>query len=129
MDIKQKYTRVILNAAGRDFSDESVAKYKKIWWWSSRIKATGGLRLTDEAIKFISENTDIKQYKVEFPKEFGITPQVLVWLDHYISTPFHITKKHITVLTEREAFELYMLSGDIRKLGHNKALNKKLSQD
>ena len=129
MDLKRKYTRVILKAADYDVDDDTIDEYKKLWWWSRRQKETGGLRLTDVAIEFIKEEADLKTYKIDFPKEFGITPQVLIWLDHHISTPFHITEKHITVLHEREAFELYLLSGDIRKLGHNKALNKALSQE
>jgi hypothetical protein len=33
------------------------------------------------------------------------------------------------VLKEKSAFELYLFSGDIRKMGHNKALAKRLSQE
>ncbi len=127
MDIKKKYTRVILKAAEHKITDEIIDEYKRLWFWSYRKKDSGGLRLTDVAIEFIQEEADIKTYKIDFPKEFGITPQVLLWLDHHISTPFHITPKCITVLHEREAFELYLLSGDINKLGHNKAMNKRLS--
>jgi hypothetical protein len=32
-------------------------------------------------------------------------------------------------MKERAAFELYLFSGDVRKLGHNKALSKRLSQE
>lgn len=126
--MKEKYTRVFLEAAEQDASDESVDKYRKLWWWNYRSKKQGGLRLTEEGFNFVVEEADIKTYTVDFPKEFGITPQVLIWLDHYINSPFYITKKNITVITERAAFELYLLSGDIKKLGHNKAMNKRLSQ-
>lgn len=126
---KEQYTKIFLKAADKDTTDENVSKYRRLWWWSYRNKETGGMRLTEEGFKFIVDEADIHVYKVEFPKEFSITPQVLVWLDHYINSPFYITKKHITVLTERSAFELYLLSGDVRKLGHNKAVNKRLSQE
>jgi hypothetical protein len=33
------------------------------------------------------------------------------------------------VLKEKAAFELYLFSGDIKKLGYNKALAKRLSQE
>jgi hypothetical protein len=78
---------------------------------------------------FIQEDAKIKTYKIEFPKEFAFTPQVLVWLDNFIDSPFYITKKFIVVLKEKAAFELYLFSGDIRKLGYNKALAKRLSQE
>jgi hypothetical protein len=129
MDIKDTYTRVFLQAADQDVSTDAVKKYKSLWWWNFRSKDSGGLRLTEEAMTFIQEDAKIKTYKIEFPKEFAFTPQVLVWLDNFIDSPFYITKKFIVVMKEKAAFELYLFSGDIRKLGHNKALAKRLSQE
>ena len=129
MDIKDTYTRVFLQAADQDGSADAVKKYKSLWWWNFRSKDSGGLRLTEEAMTFIQEDAKIKTYKIEFPKEFAFTPQVLVWLDNFIDSPFYITKKFIVVLKEKAAFELYLFSGDIRKLGYNKALAKRLSQE
>jgi hypothetical protein len=129
MDIKDTYTRVFLQAADQDSSIDAVKKHKSIWWWNFRSKDSGGLRLTEEAMTFIQEDAKIKTYKIEFPKEFAFTPQVLVWLDNFIDSPFYITKKFIVVLKEKAAFELYLFSGDIRKLGYNKALAKRLSQE
>ena len=129
MDIKDTYTRVFLQAANLDATPENIKKYKAVWWWSFRDKSEGGLRLTDEALNFIEEYAKIKTYKIEFPKEFSFTPQVLIWLDNFIDSPFYINKKHIIVMKERAAFELYLFSGDIRKLGHNKALAKRLNQE
>jgi hypothetical protein len=129
MDIKDTYTRVFLQAANQDGSADTVKKYKSLWWWNFRSKNSGGLRLTEEAMTFIQEDAKIKTYKIEFPKEFAFTPQVLVWLDNFIDSPFYITKKFIVVLKEKAAFELYLFSGDIRKLGYNKALAKRLSQE
>jgi hypothetical protein len=129
MDIKDTYTRVFLQAADQDSDLETVKKYKSLWWWNFRSKDSGGLRLTEEAMTFIQDDAKIKTYKIEFPKEFAFTPQVLVWLDNFIDSPFYITKKFIVVLKEKAAFELYLFSGDIRKLGYNKALAKRLSQE
>jgi hypothetical protein len=129
MDIKDTYTRVFLQAADQVSDSETVKKYKSLWWWNFRSKDSGGLRLTEEAMTFIQEDAKIKTYKIEFPKEFAFTPQVLVWLDNFIDSPFYITKKFIVVLKEKAAFELYLFSGDIRKLGYNKALAKRLSQE
>jgi hypothetical protein len=129
MDIKDTYTRVFLQAADQDSDLETVKKYKSLWWWNFRSKDSGGLRLTEEAMTFIQEDAKIKTYKIEFPKEFAFTPQVLVWLDNFIDSPFYITKKFIVVLKEKAAFELYLFSGDIKKLGYTKALAKRLSQE
>lgn len=129
MDIKDTYTEVFLRAANLETNIDTVKKFKAIWWYNYRQKDSGGLRLTEEAITFIDQDAKIKTYKIELPKEFAFTPQVLVWLDNFIDSPFYITKKYIVVLKEKAAFELYLFSGDIRKLGYNKALSKRLSQD
>ena len=129
MDVKDTYTRVFLEAAGITASPDTIKKYKLIWWWNIRNKDEGGLRLTEQALNFIEEYAKIKTYKIEFPKEFAFTPQVLVWLDNFIESPFFINKKYIVVMREKAAFELYLFSGDVRKMGHNKALSKRLSQE
>jgi hypothetical protein len=78
---------------------------------------------------FIGKEAQIKTYKVEFPKDFAITAQILLWLENNIDGPYYITKKSITVLKEKAAFQLYMFSGDIKKMGYNKALARKFSQE
>jgi hypothetical protein len=129
MDPKDAYTKVFLQAAGTNADPETIKKFRVVWWWNVRAKEKGGLRLTEQALQFLEEHAKIKSYKIDFPSDFSITPQVLVWLDNFIDSPFYITKKHIIVLKERAAFELYLFSGDIRKMGHNKALAKRLSQE
>lgn len=129
MDIKDTYTRVFLEAAGITADPDTIKKYKLVWWYNIRNKETGGLRLTEHALNFIDDYAKIKTYKIEFPQEFSFTPQVLIWLDNFIESPFYINKKHIVVMKEKSAFELYLFSGDIRKMGHNKALSKRLSQE
>lgn len=129
MDPKDTYTRVFLQAANVGADEDTIKKYRAVWWWNIRSKDQGGLRLTDHALEFLEKYAKIKTYKVDFPKDFSITPQILVWLDNFIDSPFYITKKSITVMKEKAAFELYLFSGDIRKMGYNKALAKRLSQD
>ena len=126
---KDAYTKAFLQAAELPVDEKTIKDYKAVWWWSFRNKKQGGLRLTDQALKFIEEYAKIKTYKIEFPKEFAFTPQVLRWLDNYIDSPFFVNKKHIIVMKEKAAFELYLLSGDVRKLGHNRAMSKRLSQE
>ena len=129
MDLKDTYTQVFLQAANLEADPDTVKKYKSLWWWNFRSKDSGGLRLTEEAVTFVEEHAKIKTYKINFPDEFAVTPQILIWLDKFIDSPFYITKKYIVVLKERAAFELYLFSGDIRKYGYNKALSQRLSQD
>lgn len=129
MDTKDAYTKVFLTAANKPADEKLIKQVRSVWWWNVRNKDKGGLRLTESAIEFIEKEAEIKTYKVNFPKDFGITPQVLIWLDNFIDSPYYITKKSITVLKEKAAFELYLFSGDIRKMGYNKALSQRLSQE
>ena len=129
MDIKDTYTSVFLQAADKLADKESIKKFRASWWLNCRNKKRGGLRLTEPALTFIIDDAKIKTYKIDFPKDFVFTPQILVWLDNFIESPYYITKKDITVITERAAFELYLFSGDIKKMGYNKALSKRLSQE
>jgi len=129
MDLKDAYTQVFLQAAGLDIAPDLQKKYKAVWWWNLRNKESGGLRLTEHALNFIEEYAKIKTYKINFPEDVALTPQLLIWLDNFIDSPFFITKKYIVVLKEKAAFELYLFSGDVRKLGYNKALAKRTSQE
>lgn len=129
MDVKDSYTQIFLKAAGEESTENRIKKLRGDWWWNVRSKDDGGLRLTEYAIKYIEQRAEIKTYKIDFPKNFSITPQILVWLDNFIESPYYITKKYIIVLKEKAAFELYLFSGDVKKLGYTKAMAKRLDHN
>jgi len=129
MDVKNHYTEIFLKASELPYTESDLKDKRIEWWYNVRTKDSGGLRLTTEGLNFIQTKSKIKIYKIDFPKDFSITPQVLLWLDNFIDSPYYITKKSITVLKEKAAFELYLFSGDVRKLGYTKALSKRLSQE
>ena len=129
MKTKDVYTRLLLKATEELVTDDIIKSKKSVWWWNNRSKDSGGLRLTEEGIDYISDYAKLKTYTIKFPKEITITPQILIWLDNFIESPYYITKKDITVITEKAAFELHLFSGDIRKLGYGKALSKRMSQE
>ena len=129
MDLKDTYTSVFLKAAGESVDENIIKKFRSAWWQNVRGKDCGGLRLTDQGLEFVETYSQIKTYKVEILKEISITPQILVWLDQFIESPYHLTKKHIVVLKEKSAFELYLFHGDVRKMGYAKAMHKRLSQE
>lgn len=129
MDVKDQYSETFLKAAELTYDQNTIIQKRKEWWQNVRNKNSGGLRLTDEGLNFILSCSKIKTYNIKFPKTVKITPQVLLWLDQFIKCPYHVTKKDITVLTEFAAFELYMFSGDVQKMGYSKALAKRFSQE
>jgi hypothetical protein len=123
---KDEYTRKFLIAADVTPTEDLIKTKLIEWWYNVRAKDSGGLRLTEQGIDFVKNDAKIKSYTVKFPGKFTITPQILVWLDKFIESPYYITKKDITVLGERAAFELYLFSGDVKKMGYNKALRQRL---
>jgi hypothetical protein len=129
MDSKEIYTKIFLKSAGLEFSDEQIKEKKVLWWYNVRNKLEGGLRLTDNGLDFIQTQSNLKTYTVELPETVKITPQILVWLDNFIACPYHLDKKSITVTEEKVVFELYLFAGDIRKMGFNKAMSRKMSSD
>ena len=129
MDRKDSYTEVFLKAAGVEADEKRIKDFRPVWWYSTREKDCGGLRMTDQCLEFVETKSEIKTYKIEMPKEMTVSAQVLIWLDQYIDTPWHITKKHLIVLSERTAFELYMFSGDVKKLGMARTMAKRLRQE
>ena len=126
---KKDYTKVFLESAGTYIDEKILEQKNKTWWWNHREKTQGGLRLTEDAISFIEQDAKIKTYKVPFPDNLTVTPQILLWLDNFIECPYYITKKDITVLKEKSAFELYLFSGDVRKMGYSKAMALRAAQD
>ena len=129
MNIKDTYTTVFLKAAGQPFTEQTVKDLKGRWWCSTRDKEVGGLRITDECLKYIQDDANIKTYTIDLPRDLIIGPQVLIWLDNFLNSPFHLTKKNITVISEKTAFEIYLFSGDVKKMGSAKALNKRINQE
>jgi len=129
MSIKDTYSLVFLKSAEKNEKDYDIEKLRSKWWNNLRSKDEGGLRLTDEGLEFVKSEAQMKTYAITIPKEIKITPQILIWLDQFINSPWHMLKGTITVLSEKAAFELYLFSGDIRKLGQSKAMAKRFSQE
>lgn len=128
MDLKDSYTSVFLSAAGKSTDKETIKKHRAVWWWNFRSKDSTGLRLTDEGLEFVKK-ADIRTYEIDLPVELKITPQLLVWLDQQLESPYHLTKKKIIVLKEKAAFEIYLFSGDIQKMGYTKSIAKRFNSE
>jgi hypothetical protein len=128
MDFKFEYTKAFLSANGENFDENIINDYKKTWWYNLREKNNSGLRLTDQGLDYI-EKSNIRKYEIELPEHLYISPQLLIWLDRFIDSPYHLSKKKITVFKEKTAFEIYLYSGDIKKLGFMKSEAKKRNPD
>ena len=129
MDRKDSYTEVFLKAAGVSTTEKNIQDFRAVWWYSTREKNIGGLRMTDVCLDWVETKSEIKTYEIEIPKELTFSPQIYIWLDQYIDSPWHKTKRRMKVLSEKTAFELYLFAGDIKKLGTARTLAKRIRQD
>lgn len=128
MNQKESYTKFFLSELGKDDTNENIKKYLSAWWFNTRDKESGGLRLTDRGLDVIKK-LDIQTYEISFPKDMSLTPQIMLYLDHFIDCPYFITKKAIQVTGERKVVELTLFSGDIRKYGFAKAKTRQKKKD
>ena len=120
---RETYTRVFLKHTNEALTDENIKSKMRLIWMNNR-KNSGGLRLTDAGLIYVTRVLDLATFPVPFPIDLDLKPQVLLYLDKFIKCPYHLTDKEITVLSERTAFELHLFSGDVRKYGLNKAMRR-----
>ena len=124
MNWKETYTKVFLKQKNIAISEVTLKQYLSEWWQNTRAKEQGGLRLTSAGFDFVRNELDLATYDVPFPKDFEMTTNTIIWLDQFITCPYYLFKNSIVVLDERKAMELHLFSGDIKKYGLTKAMNR-----
>lgn len=123
MSNKVTYTKLFLKELGKSYNDMAVKEHLPLWWYNTREKEEGGLRLTEEGFDAIN-TIGLQTYDIPYPKDMPITTQIIIFLDKFIDCPYYLTNKSITVTNERKAVELGLFSGDLRKYGLTKAMTR-----
>jgi|TARA_B110000977_G_scaffold163475_1_gene209454 hypothetical protein len=124
MNWKETYTRIFLKQSNIAVTEATLKEHMPVWWQNTRAKDVGGLRLTDEGLRFIMEDLQLTMYDVPYPVAFEITTQVILFLDQFIDCPYYMGRRGISVTNEKKAMELHLFSGDIRKYGLTKAMKR-----
>jgi hypothetical protein len=120
---KVTYTKLFLKELGKSYNDLSVKEHLPIWWYNTRQKDVGGLRLTDDGFDVINK-IELQTYDIPYPRDMPMTTQIIIFLDKFIDCPYYLTNRSITVTNERKAVELGLFSGDLRKYGLTKAMSR-----
>jgi hypothetical protein len=120
---KVTYTKLFLKELGKSYNELSVKEYMPLWWYNTRQKDVGGLRLTDDGFDVINK-IELQTYDIPYPRDMPMTTQVIIFLDKFIDCPYYLTNRSITVTNERKAVELGLFSGDLRKYGLTKAMSR-----
>ena len=122
MTSKETYTKVFLKQLDQPVNNLSVRSALAEWWRNPRSKAKGGMRLTEEGYRMMTEDLDISFYEVPYAPDMNFTTQIIIWLDNFIDCPYYLDKRSMFVSDDKKALELHMFSGDIKKYGISKAL-------
>lgn len=120
---KETYTKIFLKELGKSAGETAIKEYMPLWWYNTRNKEKGGLRLTEAGFDVVNE-IGLQTYDIPYPKDMPLTTQVIIYLDHFIDCPYYLTNRSITVTNEKKAVELGLFSGDLRKYGLTKAMNR-----
>jgi hypothetical protein len=121
MNQKIKLTEYLLDELGlADGDKKTLKKYLNTWWYNTRKKETGGLRLTTEGFEALTQS-GFKSHKVRFDDPIEYTNQLIIQLDHFIDCPWYITPKFIYVFNDKMAVQLVLFSGNIARFGQAKA--------
>jgi hypothetical protein len=123
MSNKTVYTKIFLKELGQSTSEQNVKASMPLWWYNTRQKETGGLRLTDTGFEIINK-IELATYDIPYPRDMPMTTQVIIFLDKFIDCPYYLTNRSITVTNEKKAVELTLFSGDLRKYGLTKAMSR-----
>jgi hypothetical protein len=105
-------TKLFLQEAGLDTSDESVKAHK--WqWWMNPISSTS-LRLTQTGAEFLSSGLQLQSYTYKLNKEWRATSKLILALERHMTVPFYFpTKKTIIFFAERDAMMLALYGNDL----------------
>ena len=125
MDVKTQLTQIVSTQLGWPTDAKTLEKNHSVLWQNPRKKSQGGMRLTEAGFEVFVEKMEMKKYDIDFPSEFTLTNQVMIWLDRFIDGPWYITKKAIVVFKEKTAVQLVLFSGDVAKFGMAKAMSLK----
>lgn len=122
---KETYTKVFLKAMNKTCNEQAVQEYLPLWWKNTRKRKSdeGGLRLSERGYEALQE-IELAFYEINFPPDMPLTTQVIIFLDKFIRCPYYLTEKAVYVTNEKMAVELTLFSGDVRKYGLTKAMNR-----
>lgn len=125
MITQELYTKIFLREWGKSIDDANVHLHRHVWWYNTRTKEEGGLRLTDKGLEFLMSTLELKAYEIPFTDNIEINPQLVIFLDRFLDCPYYLGYQSLTVFSEKKSFELMLFSDDIRKYGLIKALKQR----
>lgn len=114
--------KILLAYCDRSYNDANVEIYSREWFHSNNHSS---FRLSEDGFNFLSKELEIKYYEIQFPNNNVITPQLIVFLDRYLTKPWVLIHTGILLFDEQTYFEISLLSDDITKFGITMAISSR----
>lgn len=115
-------TKLFLQEAGLDTSDQSVHTHKWLWWMNP-ISSTS-LRLTQTGADFMTNTLKLQSYKYRLNAEWRATSRLILALERHMTVPFHFpNRKTIVFFAEHDAMMLALYGNDLESYLKNLAAN------
>ncbi len=115
---KKQFTRLFLEQASMDASEESV-KVALVMWWMFPFSPIG-LRLTLQGSSFLSSILGLQNYKYKIKPDTVKTLKLYLRMNKFLSSPFYLqTNDTIIFYGESDAIMMGMMSGDIAQYLEN----------
>lgn len=110
---REEYTKEFLISGGETHRISDVPMLVKHWWYNTRTKSVGGLRLTTEGFSYLINKSKIPYYHHPFGYA-NYNSYVLIKLDQYITSPYYLTNFDIVVIDNSLHSQLTLCDNDLR---------------
>jgi hypothetical protein len=115
---KRSLTKLFLEQAGLEASDQSIKSYMPIWWVTPYSPI--GFRLTSHGSGFLSQTLKLQKYTYQIKKDFQKNLKVMLQMNKHLAGPFYMPYDQngnttITVYGEQDAFMMSMMGGDLQQ--------------
>ncbi len=122
---KIKIAEYVLSQLGIPQDEKNIKKTIHDSWQNKRLKEQGGLGLTEMGFDLMVK-AGFKSYRIKLDEPLIYDNQLILGLDHYINSPYYLTKKEIYVFNETTAIQLILFHGNVKKFIDAKIKNKML---
>lgn len=127
---KTEITKYLAEQEGLASDDPHLKKLLSVFWQNPRIKAEGGMRLTQTGFETMAKYFKSHFVRFEETREgFKYTNQLILRLDNYINCPWHINHRGVWVFEDKMAVQLVLFAGNIEKFTAAKARSLDKARD
>lgn len=118
METKASLTKLFLDEAGMDTSENTVKEYLKLWWISPFSPI--GFRLSIAGNKFLSQELKLKKYSFAIKEDTTKSLKLYLRMNKFLSAPYYLQGNNTIIFYgEKDAIQAALMGGDIAQWMEN----------